>query len=149
MPLWLIPLFYIGTALVAGAVLPRLEAAYLGEYTHTVSVASAQAFFAAVSSGIMALTGIVFAIIIVMVQFSAVAYSPRVVAMFAGRRMTFHTMGVFIATFSYSLAALIWTDRGGSGKVPLFSSIFVFVLLRFKFYDIYSVLSSSHSYIKD
>ena len=129
MPLWLIPLLYIGTTLVAGIVLPRLEAAYLADYSHTVAVASAQAFFSAVSSGIMALTGIVFAITIVMIQFSAVAYSPRVVAMFAGRRIMFHAMGVFIATFTYSLAALVWTDRGGTGTVPLFSSMLVFVLL--------------------
>ena len=73
----------------------------------------------------MALTGIVFAIAFVMVQFSAVAYSPRLVVMFASSPTLFHTLGVFVATFIYSLAALMWTDRNGSGTVPLFSSLLV------------------------
>jgi predicted membrane protein DUF2254 len=43
---------------------------------------SALALFSSVSSGMMALTGIVFAIAFVMVQFSASAYSPRLVVVF-------------------------------------------------------------------
>jgi hypothetical protein len=57
----------------------------------------------AVGSGMMALTGIVFAIAFVMIQSGAV----------------FQTLGIFFATF---LAALNWTDRGGSGGAPLFSN---------------------------
>jgi uncharacterized membrane protein len=30
----------------------------------------------------------------------------------------YHTMGLFFATFTYSLAALLWVDRLGSGRVP-------------------------------
>jgi uncharacterized membrane protein len=77
----------------------------------------------------MALTGIVFAIAFVMVQFSAVAYSPRLVIMFASNPILFHTLGIFFATFTYSLAALNWTDRSGSGAVPLFSTLLVGILL--------------------
>ena len=39
-----------------------------------------------------------------------------------------HT-GHLFATFTYSLVALIWTDRGGSGSVPLFSYLLVAILL--------------------
>ena len=77
----------------------------------------------------MALTGIVFAIAFVVVQFSALAYSPRLVVMFANSPTLYHTLGIFFATFTYSLAALAWTDRGGSGEVPLFSTMLVNVLL--------------------
>ena len=77
----------------------------------------------------MALTGILFAIAFVMVQLSAVAYSPRLVIMFANNPVLFHTLGIFFATFTYSLAALNWTDRGGSGAVPLFSTLLVGILL--------------------
>ncbi|MGH7049620.1 MAG: DUF2254 domain-containing protein, partial [Acetobacteraceae bacterium] len=87
------------------------------------------AFFSAVSSGMLALTGVVFAIGLVVVQFSAAAYSPRLVVMFASSPILFHTLGLFFATFAYSLAALAWTDRGGSGTVPLFSTILVMILL--------------------
>jgi uncharacterized membrane protein len=129
MPLWLIPLVYTAASVTAGLTLPRLEHIYLAAYTHDTSVSSALAFFSAVGSGMMALTGIVFAIAFVMVQFSAVAYSPRLVIMFASNPALYHTLGVFFATFTYSLAALNWTDRGGSGAVPLFSTLLVGVLL--------------------
>jgi uncharacterized membrane protein len=121
MPVWL--------SVVAGAVLPRLEQAYLPGYTHRMSVSAALAFFSAVSSGMMALTGIVFAIAFVAVQFSALAYSPGLVVMFADSPPIYHALGVFFATFTYSLAALIWTDRGGSGTVPFFSALLVTILL--------------------
>jgi len=118
MPLWLIPMVYTLASLLAGLILPRLEQAYFVSYTHGMSAAAAMAFFSAVSSGMMALTGIVFAIAFVMVQFSALAYSPRLVVMFASSPTLYHTLGVFFATFIYALVALIWTDRGGSGTVP-------------------------------
>jgi uncharacterized membrane protein len=65
------------------------------------------------------LTGLVFSLAFVMVQFSATAYSPRLVAWFAGSAMMSHSLGVFTATFLYSIAALVWVDRGNAGKVPL------------------------------
>lgn len=129
MPLWLIPMAYTFVSVVASLTLPRLEHIFLPGYTHTIAVGSALAFFSSVSSGMMALTGIVFAIAFVLVQFSAVAYSPRLVVMFASDPRLFHSLGIFFATFTYSLAALAWTDRGGSGNVPLFSTILVIVLL--------------------
>jgi uncharacterized membrane protein len=77
MPLWLIPMVYTVASVGAGLVMPRLEHTYFPEYTHGMSVSAAIAFFSAVSSGMLALTAIVFAIAFVVVQFSAVAYSPR------------------------------------------------------------------------
>ena len=79
MRLWLIPTTYLAVSAVCGLTLPRLEQIYLTSYTFDISVASAQAYLSAVASGMMALTGIVFAMAFVMVQFSAIAYSPRLV----------------------------------------------------------------------
>jgi uncharacterized membrane protein len=77
----------------------------------------------------MALTAIVFAIAMVTVQFSAVAYSPRAGLRFVRDRTLFHTLGVFIATFIFSLWTLAWVDRGGTGQVPMFSVMLVAVLV--------------------
>jgi uncharacterized membrane protein len=129
MPLWLIPMVYTIGSVIAGLILPRVEHEYLAAYVEDVSVGAALAFFSSVSSGMMALTAIVFAIAFVVVQFGAVAYSPRLAVAFSSSRTIFHSLGVFFATFTYSLVALIWTDRGGSGKVPLFSSLLVAALL--------------------
>jgi len=126
---WFIPMFYVSGAVLAGLALPRIEQAYLTGYTVSLSVSSAQAMLSAAASGMMALTGIVFAMAFVMVQFSAIAYSPRLVLWFARDRMMFHALGVFTATFVYALFTLAWVDRGGSAKVPLFSSLLVGIMI--------------------
>src|ERR1700749_1026960 len=113
MHLWLIPMVYVGASVVCGLALPRIEQAYLASYTLNLSVASAQAYLSAAASGMMALTGIVFAMSFVMVQFSAIAYSPRLVLWFARDRTLFHALGAFTATFIYALFTLAWVDRGG------------------------------------
>jgi len=126
---WFIPMFYVSGAVLAGLALPRIEQAYFTGYTVSLSESSAQAMLSAAASGMMALTGIVFAMAFVMVQFSAIAYSPRLVLWFARDRMMFHALGVFTATFVYALFTLAWVDRGGSAKVPLFSSLLVGIMI--------------------
>ncbi|HTR14535.1 MAG TPA: DUF2254 domain-containing protein, partial [Roseiarcus sp.] len=71
----------------------------------------------------------VFAMAFVMVQFSAIAYSPRLVLWFARDPILFHALGAFGATFLYALFTLAWVDRGGSGNVPLFSSLIVGLMM--------------------
>jgi uncharacterized membrane protein len=129
MRLWLIPMSYSIVSILCGFGFPRIENAYLTSFTLNLSVPSVQAFLSAVASGMMALTGIVFSIAFVVVQFSAIAYSPRLVRWFAQDPVLYHSLGVFVATFMYSLSTLLWVDRGGSGTVPLFSSLLVAVLL--------------------
>jgi uncharacterized membrane protein len=129
MQLWLIPMVYVAASVVCGLGLPRIEQLYLSSYTFDLSVSSAQACLSAAASGMMALSGIVFAMAFVMVQFSAIAYSPRLVLWFARDRTLFHSLGVFAATFIFSLFALAWIDRGGSGRVPLFSTLLVAIML--------------------
>jgi uncharacterized membrane protein len=128
MQLWFIPIFYAVTSVVGGIVVPRLEAKFL-PYSLDLSVSSAQAFLSAVASGMMALTGIVFSIAFVLVQFNAIVYSPRLVVWLARDRTLFHSLGVFVATFMYSLSTLAWVDRTGAGKVPLVSCLLVAAML--------------------
>jgi uncharacterized membrane protein len=129
MGLWLIPMIYVAASVACGLALPRLEQAYLASFTFDMSVASAQAYLSAAASGMIALTGIVFAMAFVMVQFSAIAYSPRLVLWFARDHALFHSLGVFCATFLYALFTLVWVDRGGTGTVPFFSALLVAILL--------------------
>ena len=129
MRLWLIPMIYVGCSVVCGLALPHIEQAYFSGYSFNLSVASAQALLSAAASGMMALMGIVFALAFVMVQFSAIAYSPRLVLWFAHDPSLFHALGAFAATFLYALFTLAWVDRGASGTVPLFSTLLVAVML--------------------
>jgi uncharacterized membrane protein len=54
-----------------------------------------------------------------------------VMVQFTRDRVLFHSLGAFIATFVYALFTLAWVDRGGSGAVPLLSSVLVAVMLIF------------------
>jgi uncharacterized membrane protein len=118
---WLIPMLYVIGAVAGGLILPPIEDAWRTDAAFKIfelSVSTTQAYLSAAASGMMALTGIVFAMGFVMVQFSSIAYSPRLVLWFARDRMLFHALGAFSATFIFALAALAWVDRGGNGMVP-------------------------------
>jgi len=125
---WRVPAAYAVCAIVAGVTLPRIEAQLLPYLKSPVSVASATAMYSAIASGMLALTGIVFSLTFVMVQFSATAYSPRLVLWLSRDPLLAHSLGMFMATFLYALAALTWVDRGGA-TVPFISSMMVLLLL--------------------
>ena len=123
------PLLYAAGAVALGMGLPRLEAAFLPDLTAPIGVGPAIAVLSAIASGMLPLTGLVFSLAFVMVQFSATAYSPRLVTWFAGSAMMSHSLGIFTATFLYAVAALAWVDRGGTGKVPFLTIWCAIVLL--------------------
>jgi uncharacterized membrane protein len=118
---WGIPALYAGVAIAAGLTIPRLESRVLPEFVSPMSVSSAIAVYSSIASGMLALTGIVFSLTFVMIQFSATAYSPRLVLWIARDPVMSHALGIFSATFLYGIAALAGIDRSGSGRVPFFS----------------------------
>ena len=134
-----VPLAYAAAAFVLGLALPRLEQAYLPDSTIGIDPGAALAILTAIASGMMGFTAIVFSIAFVMVQFSATAYSPRLVVWLARSAVINHSIGVFTATFVYSLAAVAWINRDDSGVIPpltvwfavtlLLASLALFVLL--------------------
>lgn len=129
LPEWAIPMGYALAALVAGLALPRVENRLLPEFTSSVSAPVALALFSSITSGMIAMTGIVFSLAFVMVQFSAVAYSPRLVLWISRDPVIWHSIGIFTATFLYGIGAIAWVDRSGSGKVPLLSGWLVILLM--------------------
>ena len=124
-----IPLLYSAAAVALGMAVPRLEARYFPGLTSDLSVGAAFSLLSAIASGMLPLTGLVFSLAFVMVQFSATAYSPRLVSWLAGSAMMTHSLGIFTATFLYALAALVWVDRDGTGRVPLITVWVAIVLL--------------------
>jgi len=123
------PLLYAVGAIVLAMAVPRLEARYLPELTSDAGASAALAVLSAIASGMMPLTGLVFSLAFVMVQFSATAYSPRLVSWLAGSTIMNHSLGVFTGTFIYALGALAWVDRGGSARVPLLTIWVAIVLM--------------------
>lgn len=128
-PQWLLPLGYTLAAVLASLVLPRVERAFAWDVDLGISTSAALTVLSAIASGTMGLTAIVFSIAFVMMQFSAVTYSPRVALRFARDPLIFHALGTFFATFTYAMAAAAWVDREGSGHVPSLSWLFALGLL--------------------
>jgi len=126
---WGIPALYAGAAFAAGLSVPRIESRAFPGLVSAMSVSSATAIDSAIASGMIALTGVVFALTFVMLQFSATAYSPRLVAWIAQDPVISHALGIFTATFLYAVAALSGIDRNGSGNVPFISVWILFGLL--------------------
>jgi uncharacterized membrane protein len=129
-PVWTIPAWYAAAAILAALYLPRLESSLRLPFDTGIDPASLLAMFSSIASGMIALTGIVFSLTFVMVQFSATAYSPRLVLWIAREPLVWHAVGIFSATFLYALGAISWVHREHvSGGVPFFSAWLVVVLL--------------------
>jgi uncharacterized membrane protein len=108
---------------------PRVESLIFPGFFAKVSTSAAMSFYSAIASGMITLTGIVFSFTFVMVQFSATAYSPRLVQWISRDPVISHSLGVFTSTFLYAIAALVQVDRSGGGKVPFVSGWIVVTLL--------------------
>jgi uncharacterized membrane protein len=126
---WGIPALYAVVAVVAGLTFPRFENRIFPGLVAPVSVNSATAIYSAIASGMIALTGIVFSLTFVMVQFSATVYSPRLTLWIAHDPVMSHALGIFTATFLFAIAALTGVDRNSSGKVPFVSGWVLIALL--------------------
>jgi uncharacterized membrane protein len=127
---WSVTTVYAMGAIGAGILLPRFETRFLPELASPVSVSAAMAMYSSIASGMIALTGIVFSLTFVMVQFSSTAYSPRLVLWLSRDPLVAHAFGTFTATFLYAIAALAWVDRtGAAAHVPLLSTAVVVALL--------------------
>jgi len=125
----MIPLMYVLTSLILGLVFPRVEARLFPQLVSPMSTAAAMSICSSVASGMISLTGIVFSLTFVMIQFSASAYSPRLVLWVARDPVLSHALGMFTATFLYALTFLAWVDRGALGRVPFVSGSLVVILL--------------------
>src|SRR3954463_2819014 len=92
---WKIPLAYVAVTISAGLMLPRIEHYWFPHLTTEISAQAGIAMASAVASGMIAFTGIVFSLTFVMVQFSATAYSPRLVMWVARDPLVSHALGIF------------------------------------------------------
>jgi uncharacterized membrane protein len=113
---------YASVSIAVGLAFPRIEHEIFPHLVAELSVATATAIYSSIASGMIALTGIVFSLSFVMIQFSATAYSPRLVLWLARDRVVSHALGIFTATFIYAISALAGVDRNGNGKVPFISA---------------------------
>src|SRR3984957_18455378 len=66
----------------------------------------AQVILAGIAASMMTVVSIVFAILLMTLTLASMQFSPRIIVSFSKDRVTQWTLGVFLGTFSYCMAAL-------------------------------------------
>lgn len=98
----------------SGAVLSELEELYPGIrvvvpqtlFPSQADPQVAQAILTSIATSTMTVVSIVFAILLMTLTLASTQFSPRILVSFARDHVTQWTLGVFLGTFSYCLAAL-------------------------------------------
>ncbi|MBC8081986.1 MAG: DUF2254 domain-containing protein, partial [Hymenobacter sp.] len=66
----------------------------------------AQLILSSIATSMMTVVSIVFAILLMTLTLASMQFSPRIIVTFVGDRVTQQTLGIFLGTFLYCLAAL-------------------------------------------
>jgi len=66
----------------------------------------AQVILSGIATSVMTVVSIVFAILLMTLTLASMQFSPRIIVSFAKDRVTQWTLGIFLGTFSYCIAAL-------------------------------------------
>lgn len=107
----MIPSLYLGGAIVLGVVLPALDRGFAGQLLG-IDATGAQSILEAVAAGMIAFAGLVVSVAVLVVQFGAGQYSPRLVHVFRRDPVIKHAIGLFVAPGVYALVAA--ADIGGN-----------------------------------
>jgi uncharacterized membrane protein len=125
-----IPVAYLVGACALGLLVPAVDSRrnVTGALDDT-TVSTARDILTSAGTGMIAFTGFVVASVLVVVQFAAGQYSPRLVLWFRRDRVVKHATGVFLASFIYSLVALRGLERPDVDFTPDLTVAVAIVLL--------------------
>jgi uncharacterized membrane protein len=134
--LWPVPALFGLAALVVAVVTVAVDDRFEFDVGHTRflvgDTGTALTLTSVVATGMLAFLGIVFATTLVAIQLAASQYSPRAVRVFVRSRLTKVSLGIFVATFVYSIVTLIairTAQRGEPGFTPVLSTSGVALLV--------------------
>lgn len=139
--LWFLPMVWALAAILVAVALVELDQRWGGDdpswLVFSRGPESARSVLSVVAGSMLAFTGTVFSITIVVLQLASTQFSPRVLRTFLRDRGSQHSFGVFVATAVYSLVVL--REIGEEVPVPgialtgafvmVLASIFSFVYL--------------------
>lgn len=101
-----VPAAYLASAVALGFAAPAIDRGIGSSVDLDVGVGAARDILTATATGMIAFTGLVVAGILVVVQFSAGQYSPRLVLWFRRDLLVKQAIGSFLAVPLYALVAL-------------------------------------------
>lgn len=133
-PFWVVPALWCVAAVAVGLTLPELDQHSEGflPLLFQGGPDGARAVLSTIAGAMISVTGLVFSITIVVLQLASSQFSPRVLRTFLDSRITQHTLGVFAASFLYSLTVLRSVIDGSSSedvKVPQLAVTLAFLLV--------------------
>jgi uncharacterized membrane protein len=117
--LWVLPTLSVGAFLLAGAVLSRVEVdpdSRWGSLAFQGTADDARSLLIVVSSTMITVTGLVFALTIVALQIASGQYSPRLLRNFMRDRGTQLVLSIFVGAFAYSTAGLFTVGIQGADQ---------------------------------
>ena len=124
--LWFLPTIFAVAAIVVANLTIWLDAqvdAPIGVRPDLVSdPGSAATFAGAIAAATLAFVAVVFATTLVAIQLAASQYSPRTVRVFIRSRVTRVTLGLFLATFVFSVIILV-SNRASVASARQFAPV--------------------------
>jgi uncharacterized membrane protein len=117
--LWVLPTLSVLVFLLAGAVLSRVDVDGDSPWARLAfqgTADDARSLLIVVSSTMITVTGLVFALTIVALQIASGQYSPRLLRNFMRDRGTQLVLSIFVGAFAYSTAGLYTVGIQGSGQ---------------------------------
>jgi uncharacterized membrane protein len=115
---WFVPSVYVVGALALSFGLVRWDEADPIVISKSISASSASAALSALGSGMLAFTGFVTSVILMVIQFGTAEFSPRFVAWFRRDRTLRYSLSTFSATFLFALVSTAQVGRGTAAFVP-------------------------------
>jgi uncharacterized membrane protein len=105
--LWFWPSIAVVVALVAGVVLPRVEAGSdVATFGFSGTPEGARAVLATVAGSLITVTSLTFSLTVVALQVASSQFTPRLMGTFLADRGNQAVLSVFLGTFTYTLAVL-------------------------------------------
>ena len=108
----IVPSAYLLGAVLLGIAIPALDRSATGGGLLGVTPGEAQSIMESIAGGMVAFSGLVVSVAVLVVQFGAGQYSPRLVPSFRSDAVIKNALGLFVAPGVYALVAA--TNLGGS-----------------------------------
>src|SRR5271165_4764811 len=116
--LWFVPALYVAGALALSVGLVHWDESDPIDLVHSINSSSASAALSALGSGMLAFTGFVTSVILLVVQFGTSEFSPRFVAWIRRDATLKYALSTFSATFLFALVSTAQVGRGTAAFVP-------------------------------
>ena len=130
--LWPLPVLAVVIAAVVGVQLPHLDAVaddavspWWAGVLFGGDADAARTVLSAVSGSLITVTSLTFSLTVVTLQLASSQFSPRLLRTFTSDIFVQSTLGLFLATFTYSLTVLRSVRNGSDGQIPFVPRISV------------------------